>query len=163
MMTNSRIQSSKGFNLLEIMIAVVIVSIGLLAYAGLQMDGLKQTHAALFRSQAAISTQDMADRLRANLPGALAGGYRTIETNTLPMPDCTAGCIPFDLAVRDLKVWQNLLTQYLPLATGAVSCTDSDTLDAIPCSENSTHTIIVSWDNNKDGNASATIQVGIRP
>ncbi len=69
-MDNLRTKSSSGFTLIEIMIAIVIVSIGLLAYAGLQMDGLKQTHAALFRSQAALSTHDMADRLRANLPGA---------------------------------------------------------------------------------------------
>ncbi len=158
-----KIKSSKGFTLIEILIAIVIVSIGLLAYAGLQMDGLKQTHAALFRSQAAISTHDMADRIRANLPGALAGGYRTLQTASLPTPNCAAGCIPFDLAVRDLKTWQNLLTQYLPLASGVVSCTDSDTLDAIPCSENSSHTIVVSWDDNQDGIPSATIQVGIRP
>lgn len=162
-MINLKIQSSKGFNLIEIMVAVVIVSIGLLAYAGLQMDGLKQTHAALFRSQAALSTHDMADRIRANLPGALAGGYRTLETDGLATPNCAAGCIPFDLAVRDIKVWQNLLTQYLPLATGVVSCSDSDTLDAIPCSDNSSHTIVVSWDDNNDGNADATIQVDVRP
>ena len=162
-MDNLRTKSSSGFTLIEIMVAIVIVSIGLLAYAGLQIDGLKQTHAALFRSQASISTNDMADRLRANLPGALAGGYRTQQTTSLPMPNCTTGCIPFDLAVRDLKIWQNLLTQYLPLATGVVSCTDSDTLDAIPCSEDSIHSIVVSWDDNKDGNVSTTIQVDIKP
>ena len=163
LMINSRTKSSGGFSLIEILVSIVIVSMGLLAYAGLQLGGLSQTHAALFRSQAAISTNDMADRLRANLPGTLAGGYRTLETADLAMPNCVAGCIPFNLAVRDLKMWQNLLTQQLPLATGVVSCTDSDALDAIPCSENSTHTIVVSWDDNKDGNASATIQVDIRP
>jgi len=162
-MINSRKKSSRGFSLIEILVAIVIVSIGLLAYAGLQMKGLSQTHAALFRSQAAISTNDMADRIRANLPGALAGGYRTQQASSLAMPNCSLGCIPFDLAVHDLKIWQNLLTQHLPLASGVVSCTDSDTLDAIPCSDNSIHTIVVSWDDNKDGNASATIQVDIRP
>lgn len=162
-MINSKTKSSGGFSLIEILVAIVIVSMGLLAYAGLQMTGLSQTHAALFRSQAAISTHDMADRLRSNLPGTLAGGYRTLETDSLAMPNCAAGCIPFDLAVRDLKIWQNLLSQHLPLASGVVSCTDSDALDAIPCSENSTHTIVVSWDDNKDGNASATIQVEIKP
>jgi len=162
-MINSRTKSSSGFTLIEILIAIVIVSIGLLAYAGLQVNGLKQTHAALLRSQAAISTHDMADRLRANLPGALAGGYRTLQTASLPMPNCSTGCIPFDLAVHDLKTWQNLLTQYLPLASGVVSCTDSDTLDAIPCSDNSSHTIVVSWDDNQGEISNATIQVDIKP
>lgn len=142
---------------------MVIVSIGLLAYAGLQINGLQQTHAALFRSQAAISTHDLADRLRANLPGSILGGYRTVETAALAKPDCTLGCSPFDLAVNDLKTWQALLSQHLPLGTGAVSCTDSDLLDADPCSADSIHTIVVSWDDNKDGNASASIQVDVRP
>ncbi len=162
-MIKMKIKSSGGFTLIEIMVSIVIVSMGLLAYAGLQMDGLKQTHAALFRSQAAISTHDMADRIRANLPGALAGGYRTQQASGLAMPDCSLGCIPFDLGVRDLKLWEDLLAQYLPSATGAVSCTDSDIADAIPCSVNSTHTIVVSWDDNRDGNATATIQVVISP
>lgn len=145
------------------MVAVVIVSIGLLAYAGLQLTGLKQTHAALFRSQAAISTHDLADRLRANLPGSIAGGYRTLETAGLATPDCSTSCTPFDLAVRDLKTWQTQLSQYLPLASGVVSCTDSDPADADPCSANSIHSIIVSWDDSKDGNTNASIQVDIRP
>lgn len=162
-MIYSKTKSSRGFSLIEILVTIVIVSVGLLGYAALQMGGLSQTHAALFRSQATISTNDMADRIRANLPGALLGGYRTQETSGLAMPDCTAGCIPFDLGVRDLKEWQNLLTQFLPSASGVVTCTDSDIVDAIPCSILSSHTIVVSWDDNKDGNANASIQVDIRP
>jgi type IV pilus assembly protein PilV len=162
-MINSKKSSFGGFSLIEVLVAIIFVSIGVLGYAGLQMNGLKQTSAALFRSQATVSTHDIADRLRANLPGALAGGYRTIQTAGLSTPNCDDACIPFDLAVRDLKLWQNLLAQHLPLGVGEVSCTDSDTLDAIPCSENSTHTIVVSWDDNQDGNARATIQVDIDP
>jgi type IV pilus assembly protein PilV len=162
-MSFSKTISSKGFSLIEVLVTVVIISSGLLAYAGLQLNGLNQTHAALFRSQAAISTNDMADRLRANPPGAIAGGYRTIETDGLATPDCTLGCTPFNLAVLDLKTWQSSLSQYLPLASGVVSCADSDPLDADPCSASSIHTIIVSWDNNKDGNADASTRVDVRP
>ena len=162
-MNISKTMSSRGFSLIEILVTIVIISTSLLGYAGLQLNGLNQTHAALFRSQAAISTNDIADRLRANPPGAIAGGYRTIETNGLATPDCTLGCTPFNLAVRDLKTWQSLLTQYLPLASGVISCADSDPLDADPCSTSSIHTIVVFWDNNKDGNADASTQVDVRP
>lgn len=156
-------KSSGGYTLIEIMVAIVIVSIGLLAYASLQINALSQTHAALFRSQAAISTHDMSDRIRANLPGSVLGGYRTAETAALADPNCALGCTPFNLAVHDLKSWQSLIAQYLPLATGVVSCADSDLLDANPCSANSVHTIVVSWDDNKDGNADSTMQVDVRP
>jgi hypothetical protein len=79
------------------------------------------------------------------------------------MPDCTLGCTPFNLAVEDLKTWQNLLAQYLPLASGVVSCVDSDPGDANPCSKNSIHTVAVSWDDNKDGLLNSFIQVDVRP
>ena len=162
-MTHLRKTSSAGFTLIEILVAIVVVSVGLLGYAGLQLNGLNQTHAALFRSQAAISTHDMADRLRANPPGSFLGGYRTAETAALAKPDCTLGCTPFNLAVNDLKTWQALLSQHLPMAMGTVSCADSDLLDANPCSAESIHTIVVSWDDNKDGNAGASMQVDVRP
>ena len=162
-MNNCKIKLSAGYTLIEIMIAVLIISIGLLAYAGLQMNGLSQTHAALFRSQAAVSASDMTDRIRANLPGSLLGGYRTAETAALAKPDCSAGCTPFNLGVNDLKTWQVLLTQSLPLGAGVIACADSDLLDANPCSANSIHTIVISWDDNKDGNADANLQVVVSP
>lgn len=162
-MMNSSKKSSHGFSLLEILVVMVVVSVGLLGYASLQLNGISQTQAALFRSQAANSTHDMADRLRANPTGSFLGGYRTAETAKLAKPDCTLGCIPFDLAVSDLKNWQTILSQHLPLAAGVISCVDIDGADANPCSADSIHNIVVSWDDNKDGVANTSIQVEVRP
>lgn len=63
----------KGFSLLEVLIAAVIFSIGLLGLASLQVTGLKMSHDSLLRSTASIYANDMADRMRANYPAFLEG------------------------------------------------------------------------------------------
>lgn len=156
------IKRLQGFSLIEVLIALLVMSAGLLVFAALQMDGMKQTHAALIRSQAVILTNDMADRMRANVPGALAGGYDHSLVNASP-PDCSAGCTPYKLAIQDIQEWLGLLKQHLPLASGRITCADSDATDAVPCSQDSTHVLLVSWDNNKDGVANASIQMDVRP
>lgn len=156
------IKRSQGVSLIEVLIALLVMSSGLLVFAALQVDGMKQTHAALVRSQAAILTNDMADRMRANVPGAVAGGYDHALV-TASTPDCSAGCTPYNLAILEVKEWINSLKQHLPLSSGTISCVDNDATDANPCSQNSTHTVLVSWDNNKDGIANASMQLDVRP
>ena len=56
----------KGFTLLEVLIALVILSVGLLGLAGLQTTGLRNNHSAYLRSQATLLAYDIADRIRAN-------------------------------------------------------------------------------------------------
>ena len=66
---------SHGFTLIEILLAVVVLSGGLLGLAGLQLTGLKSNHSAYLRSQATILTLDIADRMRANRISAITGAY----------------------------------------------------------------------------------------
>ncbi|HBA32699.1 MAG TPA: type IV pilus modification protein PilV, partial [Gammaproteobacteria bacterium] len=56
----------KGFTLLEVLIALVILSVGLLGLAGLQTTGLRNNHSAYLRSQATLLAYDITDRIRAN-------------------------------------------------------------------------------------------------
>ena len=55
-----------GFNLLEVLVTLVILSLGILGAAGLQRAALQNGHSALLCTQAALYTYDMADRMRAN-------------------------------------------------------------------------------------------------
>ena len=71
--TFHKIKYLNGFTLLEVMIALLILSIGLLGLAALQATSLKINHGALLRTQATFLTYDMMDRLRANRTAALAG------------------------------------------------------------------------------------------
>ena len=61
----------RGATLIEVLVAVVVLSIGLLGLAGLQMTGLQTNHSAYLRSQATLLAYDLTDRIRAN-PGSMS-------------------------------------------------------------------------------------------
>ncbi|MCS6922691.1 MAG: type IV pilus modification protein PilV [Elioraea sp.] len=102
----------RGVTLIEVLVTLVIVAIGLLGLAGLQVRGLaiqKDAHGRALATQLAL---DFADRMRANAPGAAAGAYRfTVAyptgAYTLPAaPDCeSAVCTPQQQAQYDLATW----------------------------------------------------------
>jgi len=68
-MMASMAKRSHGFTLIEILIAVVILSIGLLGMAGIQIKGLRGTSSSSQRSQAALLANDIAERIHANING----------------------------------------------------------------------------------------------
>ncbi len=113
----------RGFTLLEILIAVVVLSVGLLGLAALQNTGTRVNHSAQLRTLATQLAHDMLDRLRANQAGVRAGLYH------LPTPadnGCYGGdlCTPAQLAAEDLLQWRQALTDALPDGQGVV-CRDS--------------------------------------
>ena len=65
-----RFSSSAGFTLIEVLVALIIVSIGLLGLAGLQATSVRFNQQAYLRSQAVQQAYDMADRIRANAVAA---------------------------------------------------------------------------------------------
>jgi len=69
------INRQSGLTLLEIMITVVILSLGLLGLAGLQMTGLKNNRNAYYNTVAAQVAQDLAERIKADQAGAKAITY----------------------------------------------------------------------------------------
>ena len=100
-----------GFSLLEVLIALVVLSIGLLGVAALQAVGLRSSQGAYLTSQASLLAYDMADRIRAN-PESLAI-YNGFET------DCAvAGA---GLAGADLQEWSCAVETLLPDGTGSIA------------------------------------------
>jgi type IV pilus assembly protein PilV len=73
----------RGMTLIEILVAIVVLSIGLLGLAGLQLKGLQVGQGSTYRWQAAILAEDIADRMRADRTSALAGNY-TLALNGTP-------------------------------------------------------------------------------
>lgn len=65
----------RGMTLIEILVAVVVLSIGLLGLAGLQLKGMQVNQGSIYRWQAAMLAQDIADRMRADRASASAGNY----------------------------------------------------------------------------------------
>lgn len=110
-----------GFTLLEVMVAIIVLSLGLLGLAGLQAATLRNNQTAHYRAIAIQQTYDMADRLRANQAGVIAGNYNNLDASIPASPDCVAGvCTPANMAVADHSQWNNNNARMLPGGTGTV-------------------------------------------
>jgi type IV pilus assembly protein PilV len=125
-MRSSRLHEYEhGLTLIECLIALVVLSIGLLGMAGLILTGLRGGHSALLRTQAVNLVTDMAERIRANPAGAdaydcrrYASGPTTHDcapTNSAAGTNCTAT----ELAEDDLARWHQAAHTSLPLASTA--------------------------------------------
>jgi len=155
--------AQRGFTLLEILIAIVIFSIGLLGIAGLQIAGMRFTHGSQLRSAAVLQAESMADLMRANAFAVRRGLYNAVNYPGGAMPDdfptdCAASlCTAEDRAAYDLVTW-NLSTDglpreanedVLPLGVGVV-CRDStpddgDSADWACDDEGNVYAIKLEW------------------
>jgi type IV pilus assembly protein PilV len=102
----------RGVTLIEALVALLVLSIGLLGVAGLQMVALRNNHGAHLRSQATVLAYDIADRMRANRAAALAGDYDVAVGGTI------AGAT---LAAIDVQTWKQTLSGVLPGGDGSLA------------------------------------------
>ena len=169
-------RGDKGLTLVEILIALLVVTVGLLGVAMLQGVGVNNSHISYLRSVASIHVQNMAERMRANPAGVdssdYAGNvpapnidYATVTTTFDCRPDdpskpaftgSNTACTPAQQAQADAVHWVTSLAADLPSGAGQVICNDIDTADANPCTIGSTHTITVNW-REKDMEADAYV------
>lgn len=73
-----------GFSLLEVLVTIVILSLGIMGVSGLQVTGMKNSYSAFLRAQAAQYAYDMTDRMRVNRAAAVAGDYDLAMTDAKP-------------------------------------------------------------------------------
>jgi type IV pilus assembly protein PilV len=103
-----------GVTLVEILVTVVIISVGLLGVASLHLNSLRSGQGAHTRSQATALANDIIDRMRANRDAAIGNAYVMLMTAT---PPTTAT----GLVDKDKKQWLEALAQALPEGDGSVT------------------------------------------
>ncbi len=121
-----------GVTLIEVLITVVLVSIGLLGLAGLQVMTVQNTNSAAERFEATTLARDILERMRANRQEARNGLYN------LAMGDAPGGA---GMVGDDLNEWMNAVN-VLPTGDGAI---DVDAAGIV--------TIQVQWTDASDDNA----------
>lgn len=141
-------RQQQGATLIEVLIAVVVLSIGLLGLAGLQVTSVQSNHSAYQRSQASLLASDLADRMRANRTQALTNAY-VADYATSSSSNNVSGT----RAQKDLAEWLNNLALKLPDGQGKVE------------KNGSLVTIHVRWNDNrgriqKSDNADADADAG---
>lgn len=151
---------SKGFSLLEVMVALLVLSVGLLGLAGLQTFSLKFNHQSYERTQATLLINDIMDRIIANPTAALAGSFDAVAAGATAaaytaLASCqTTGCLAGDLANYDINSWKLQLESSKVLAQGTGSVTRANPGDLTGCIYN----ISVTWVEN-DITMTQTMQV----
>ncbi len=155
---------NNGFTLVEVLVTVVILAIGLLGLAGLQLNGLLHNTTAYERSQAIILAYDIIDRMRANRDNVAS--YATalnVEPTSTNCFGAAADCSPAEIAAFDLNQWKCSLGQWVDDAdcialdgagiidsTGKLSNGDgSISINAV----NETVTVTIQWEENRDDDA----------
>lgn len=129
-----RIGRGRGFSLLEVLIALLIFSLGLLGLAGLMVVSVKTNHSAYLRTQASFLAQSMADRMRANIGriNDYAGDYDLSTAGNGTDACAAASCTPAQLVARDKAIWSRQLTTLLPgTAEATIACNGAPLGDAI--------------------------------
>lgn len=136
------IKHQRGAGLIEALVAILVLSIGLLGMLGMQTAALKYEQSGWIRSALSSNIASLADRIRAN-SGADATDYNYTRTyaadrtaieasNTYftPAKNCdTTVCNAAELAAYDLLIWRRDLDQQLPGATGFVVPTGAKGVD----------------------------------
>ncbi len=112
----------RGVGLIEVLIAVLVVSIGFLGVAALQVMSLSTNNSAMARSMATVSTYSIFDAMRLDKGSALNGDYDgTVAGNACPAIPSTV-----TLAGTQLHSWCDQLASNLgsvASTTGKVDCT----------------------------------------
>lgn len=104
---------ARGFTLIEVLVAVVVLAIGLLGIAAMQRVSLKANRAALHRSYATFYAYDIVDSMRANRAAAVEADAYDIEFGSPAAAGTVAG--------SDLLGWKTALATDLPGGDGAIA------------------------------------------
>lgn len=119
-----------GLSLVEVLVTVVLVSVGLLGIAGLQLTSVQNTNSAAQRFEATLLAEDILERMRANRSQAMVGRYDIAVG---------AGVNSVGIAQDDLTEWRASLAQ-LPGGDGGVGFDGNEV------------TITVQWTDASDDN-----------
>jgi type IV pilus assembly protein PilV len=135
--SNSR---QHGFTLVEVLVALIVLSVGLLGMAKMVMVSSHSNDSAYLRSQATALGYQALDSMRANLNGSSV--THSYDTGMGVMPTGASTCVAAYCnntaqALSDVQAWKTLLASALPSGTGSI--TTSATFPV-------TATVVVQWD-----------------
>lgn len=151
-----------GFTLIEVLVTLVVLSIGLLGVAALQAKSQQFSRNAYMHTQATVLAHDMLERMRANPAGLNAGFYdlpaAAEEGNCFSL----TGCSLQEMAQNDMYEWSSAVANGLSAGTSVV-CIDSsydDGTSTAPACDGSGSTYVVKvWWNNINAESQRVVTI----
>jgi len=140
-MNTMNLRKSKGFSLVEVLIALIIMSVGMLGIAGLYVQSMQAGRTSMLRHHAVTLAGDIADRIRAN---PLAGAaYTATPGQNNNCEGVGAICSSGEMAAHDIFLWRAQALSFLPpMGDGSEQVIVVFNGAALP----PTFTITVQWD-----------------
>jgi type IV pilus assembly protein PilV len=147
--------AQSGYTLLEVLIALLVFSIGLLGLAAMLVSAVKGNHQAYHHSQAVYVAEAMSDGLRANLAAVNGGTYNTGGFITTHGGNNCTVCNADQIAARDLASWARMANQRLPNGAISVQCNGAAATGFTAAGYDGVCTLRVRWDETGDTGQSA--------
>ncbi len=143
-----------GFSLIEVLVALVVLSIGLLGVAALQASGLRTGRTAIHGMRAVVLASDIVDRIRANPAGAAAYVLASGEADPIadiicadaPGVPATVDCTAAQMAAHDIRDWRLALK---PEAANGLPGSDA-ILEVDMTNVPPRHTVTITWSANEE-------------
>lgn len=156
-----RKKQHKGFSLIEVLVSVLIVAVGILGVAGLQVVSLQQNRSALLRAEALQIGNDILDRMRANP----LTDYAPVELDDAPpsATNCvTDNCDRAEMAEYDVAQWKCSINSDDDAGDPYSICTAFNIAGSLPDGAASikksvagVHEVMVEWADDRAGNKSS--------
>jgi type IV pilus assembly protein PilV len=155
--TGTHVHPQRGFSIIEVLVALIVLSIGMLGIASLYVDSLRAGRTALLRTQAVFLATDMADRIRANPTAGPAYNLGGANNGCLPTAAGvdSVNCTPAEMAAQDIFLWETQIGELLPAGAAGTVLHNGATLP-------DTYTITVTWpEAGQPGDATYVLSVQI--
>ena len=150
--TVKRARREQGFTLMEVLISMLVLSVGVLGVAGMQITSLKNLQSSGSFGVAAMMAHDISERMWVNQVQVLAGAYDHDEAPAGP-PDCVGGtCTPAQMADYDINDWQQQITGYTTADETVVPPVLYHAVGEIAqVGATTAFVITISWDDDRSG------------
>jgi type IV pilus assembly protein PilV len=136
-------RKQRGDTMIEVLVTVIILAVGVLGAAAMQVTTIQNLNSSYSASVAAMVAEDFSERMRANPIAALAGSYGD-GSDPGGFPNCAANaCTTAELATYDLGSWWQVMTGVLPVASGEITRIIGT----------NTFVVTVRWDGDRSGSA----------
>jgi type IV pilus assembly protein PilV len=143
-----KLNKQRGVGIVEALVALIVLSVGMLGIAGLYLESVRSNRTALTRTSAVHLVNDLADRIRSNRSAEAA--YEVLPIGTVPsasVPNCATGsCTPAQMAAYDLRAWYDQVIRALPTGSdGTLPQISIDYVNGANVSVPDRYVITVGW------------------